>query len=128
MCMLTDDTYNDDSDFVFSPDAPDEPALTPVKPRATPYTYPPTECTINFQTGTVRCVANDSRGGLYPVPPPSNLYSRAVSPLRRRPMSETVFGDTWGSAPEWAIDPPGTVEMPSRFGGNDNPSPPPSNA
>lgn len=98
MCTLTDDTYNDDSEFVFSPDTPDAPALTPVKARATPYTYPPTECTINFQTGTVRCVANDSRGGLYPVPPPSGLYapgfSRDASPLRRRPVSGQALFST----------------------------------
>jgi hypothetical protein len=91
MCTLTDDTYynSGDDEFVFSPDAPDAPALTPVKARATPYTYPPTECTINFQTGTVRCVANDSRGGLYPVPPPSGLWPprRSQSPVRRVPVN-----------------------------------------
>ena len=29
-------------------------------------------------------------------------------PVRRRPMSELVFGDQWESAPDWAQDPPGT--------------------
>lgn len=29
-------------------------------------------------------------------------------PVRRRPMSELVFGDTWNKAPAWAVDPPGT--------------------
>ena len=29
-------------------------------------------------------------------------------PVRRRPMRERVYGDTWGEAPDWAIDPPGT--------------------
>jgi nitroreductase len=29
-------------------------------------------------------------------------------PVRRRPMQELVFGDTWGQAPDWAVDPPGT--------------------
>lgn len=29
-------------------------------------------------------------------------------PVRRRPMSELVFGDLWEEAPAWAIDPPGT--------------------
>ena len=29
-------------------------------------------------------------------------------PVRRRPMSELVFGDTWDEAPAWALDPPGT--------------------
>ncbi len=28
--------------------------------------------------------------------------------VRRRPMDELVFGDRWGEAPGWAIDPPGT--------------------
>ncbi|MCR9279980.1 MAG: nitroreductase family protein [Pseudomonadaceae bacterium] len=28
--------------------------------------------------------------------------------VRRRPMEELVFGDSWGEAPGWAIDPPGT--------------------
>ena len=29
-------------------------------------------------------------------------------PVRRRPMAELVFGDTWEEAPDWAVDPPGT--------------------
>ena len=29
-------------------------------------------------------------------------------PVRRRPMPELVFGDTWNEAPAWAVDPPGT--------------------
>jgi nitroreductase len=29
-------------------------------------------------------------------------------PVRRRPMAELVFGDRWGEAPAWAVDPPGT--------------------
>ena len=29
-------------------------------------------------------------------------------PVRRRPMSELVFGDDWGQSPDWAVDPPGT--------------------
>jgi nitroreductase len=28
--------------------------------------------------------------------------------VRRRPMAELVFGDAWGVAPDWAVDPPGT--------------------
>ena len=28
--------------------------------------------------------------------------------VRRRPMSELVFGDTWEQAPDWAVDPLGT--------------------
>ena len=30
-------------------------------------------------------------------------------PVRRRPMGELVFEDTWDRAPAWAIDPPGTT-------------------
>ena len=29
-------------------------------------------------------------------------------PVRRRPMQELVYGDTWEEPPGWAIDPPGT--------------------
>ncbi len=29
-------------------------------------------------------------------------------PVRRRPMQELVYGDTWEEAPAWAVDPPGT--------------------
>ncbi|HEY2303678.1 MAG TPA: nitroreductase family protein [Acidimicrobiales bacterium] len=29
-------------------------------------------------------------------------------PVRRRPTAELVFGEQWGSAPAWAVDPPGT--------------------
>ncbi len=29
-------------------------------------------------------------------------------PVRRRPLSELVYGEAWGEAPVWAIDPPGT--------------------
>jgi nitroreductase len=29
-------------------------------------------------------------------------------PVRRRPLAELVFEETWGTAPEWAVDPPGT--------------------
>ena len=28
--------------------------------------------------------------------------------VRRRPLSELVWGERWGDAPEWAVDPPGT--------------------
>ena len=27
-------------------------------------------------------------------------------PVRRRPLPELVFGETWGEAPDWAVDPP----------------------
>tara|TARA_R110002072_G_scaffold46082_1_gene127839 strand:+ start:17623 stop:18342 length:720 start_codon:yes stop_codon:yes gene_type:complete len=29
-------------------------------------------------------------------------------PVRRRPMSELVFGDAWDQSPDWAQEPPGT--------------------
>lgn len=29
-------------------------------------------------------------------------------PVRRRPLAELVYGRTWGSPPDWAVDPPGT--------------------
>lgn len=29
-------------------------------------------------------------------------------PVRRAPMDALVYGDTWGTAPAWAVDPPGT--------------------
>ncbi len=29
-------------------------------------------------------------------------------PVRRRPMAELVWGESWGEAPAWAVDPPGT--------------------
>ncbi len=29
-------------------------------------------------------------------------------PVRRRPLDELVYGEAWGDAPDWAIDPPGT--------------------
>jgi nitroreductase len=30
-------------------------------------------------------------------------------PVRRRPLQELVFEDSWGEAPAWAVDPPGTA-------------------
>lgn len=29
-------------------------------------------------------------------------------PVRRAPMDALVYGDSWGTAPDWAVDPPGT--------------------
>jgi nitroreductase len=29
-------------------------------------------------------------------------------PVRRRPLPELVFGESWGESPAWAVDPPGT--------------------
>lgn len=36
-------------------------------------------------------------------------------PVRRLPMAELVYGDTWGESPSWAVDPPGTVTMSRAF-------------
>ena len=36
-------------------------------------------------------------------------------PVRRRPMGEVVFGDTWGTPAPWARDPHGTVTMKGQF-------------
>ena len=52
-----------DNEQRFSPDWP-SPMLTPVKPRATPMTEFPLRCSINYNSGTIRCVNNESRGGL----------------------------------------------------------------
>ena len=30
-------------------------------------------------------------------------------PVRRRPIAELVYGESWGEAPAWAVDPPGTT-------------------
>ena len=30
-------------------------------------------------------------------------------PVRRRPISELVFENKWGSSPTWAVDPDGTT-------------------
>ncbi len=40
----------------------------------------------------------------------------AHGPVRRRPMCDLVFGDTWGTSAPWAEDPPGTPVLTSRFG------------
>lgn len=37
-------------------------------------------------------------------------------PVRRVPMNELVYGDTWGEGAGWAVDPPGTVTIERRFG------------
>ncbi len=36
--------------------------------------------------------------------------------VRRVPMGELVYGDTWAEGAPWAVDPPGTVTMERRFG------------
>jgi hypothetical protein len=83
MCMLTDTLYNDYGNYAFSPDAPPFPALAPVKGRATPDTAPPRLCTVNYRTGTVQCIDDQSHGELHPyavpgfgplrMPVPSNM-------------------------------------------------------
>lgn len=51
---------------LFSPNAPDlSDQLAPVKPRATPYTEYPLRCSVDYAAGTIRCINNESRGGLY---------------------------------------------------------------
>jgi nitroreductase len=35
-------------------------------------------------------------------------------PVRRRPLAELVYGEEWGVAPEWAVDPPGTEHASAR--------------
>lgn len=35
-------------------------------------------------------------------------------PVRRRPLNELVYGDEWGVAPTWAVDPPGTEHVQGR--------------
>ena len=32
----------------------------------------------------------------------------AHGPVRRRPIRELVFEESWAQAPAWAVDPPGT--------------------
>jgi nitroreductase len=44
----------------------------------------------------------------------------AHGPVRRRPMAELVFEESWGQSPSWATDPPGTRHTsagPPRHGG-----------
>ncbi|MTA39958.1 MAG: nitroreductase [Actinobacteria bacterium] len=36
-------------------------------------------------------------------------------PVRRVPMNELVYGDTWGKGASWAIDPVGTATLKGRF-------------
>lgn len=36
-------------------------------------------------------------------------------PVRRVPMNELVYGDTWGIGAKWAIDPVGTATLKGRF-------------
>lgn len=35
-------------------------------------------------------------------------------PVRRRPLDELIYGDHWGVAPAWAVDPPGTEHVQGR--------------
>jgi nitroreductase len=36
-------------------------------------------------------------------------------PVRRAPMNELVYGDTWGKGASWAVDPVGTATLKGRF-------------
>ncbi len=38
-------------------------------------------------------------------------------PVRRRPIDELVYGEVWGQAPEWAVDPPGARHTAAGPGG-----------
>ena len=68
-----DEQTHEDQPFIggggvefFSPNAPDlSDQLAPVKPRATPYTEYPLRCSVDYAAGTIRCINNESRGGLY---------------------------------------------------------------
>jgi hypothetical protein len=36
-------------------------------------------------------------------------------PVRRVPMNELIYGDTWGVGASWAVDPVGTATLKGRF-------------
>lgn len=86
LSIVTNDLYNDN--IFFSPDAPPYPELAPVAPRATPYTEVPLQCSLNLVTGTVRCVNNESRRGLYSQPwLPNANYVTGEQVVREPPDS-----------------------------------------
>lgn len=98
----------------FYPNAPSPfDGMAPVKPRATPYTEYPLRCSINNSTGTIRCINNESRGGLYgetgsfgdaqPV-----VYALGVS---RRADEDGAL--PFQPPPTWAGDPTGPVVLQS---------------
>lgn len=78
----------------FSPDWP-APMLTPVKPRATPMTEFPLSCSINYKSGTIRCINNESRGGL-------NSQNTYGNPLMLLPSRQPDL-DGPPSAPEVVV-------------------------
>lgn len=101
--MLSNTTYNNyDGDVggfdmdaaVFYPDAPSYPPITPVKPRATPYVDDPDECTINFRTGTIQCISNQSHGELRarPVVTFPQLGLQAAAPVGPGPVGMGMVG------------------------------------
>lgn len=47
---------DEDPYFQFSPDAPTD-QITPVAPRASPYSGPPMQCTMNARTGQITCLS-----------------------------------------------------------------------
>ena len=87
------DNYMEQQPLVyFSPNAPVDDELAPVKPRATPYTEYPLRCSVDYAAGTIRCINNESRGGLYrntsiAAPPPVVVY-----PLREVQASSRPGG------------------------------------
>lgn len=68
---------NDDIDTaLYFPGAPPmSPLLPSSSTRPSPYVSEPVECTYNFCTNTVRCISNESHGGLYPQYPPRLILS-----------------------------------------------------
>jgi len=51
------DNYMEQQPLVyFSPNAPVDDELAPVKPRATPYTEYPLRCSVDYAAGTIRCI------------------------------------------------------------------------
>lgn len=91
-----DDNYEDRQPFgYFSPNAPSD-ELAPIKPRATPYTEYPLRCSVDYSAGTIRCINNESRGGLYNNNNNNNNRTQAppvvVFPLREVQASSRPSG------------------------------------
>ena len=70
----------------FSPDAEFyNEQVTPIAARATPYTSPPQECSINLKTGIIQCMNQESFGELRTIPqfkgscPVSHKIAEALS-------------------------------------------------
>ena len=82
------DNYEDRQPFgYFSPNAPSD-ELAPIKPRATPYTEYPLRCSVDYSAGTIRCINNESRGGLYNNNNNNNNNRAQVPPVVVYPLRE----------------------------------------